>query len=448
MKKSNSKRPSTSNTNVDYDEVKRKLNQGNLRIANEEEKPQKKGPTKSQINRLKQLYNTTRWLPNSAFTTYFGKPAFENYGYGNTNPVYGGLFYGNYMLSHNMNPIDGPNHPPEKQVYSSAMMKSCQRKGIRRPSPPRKIPDEIRNTPEELKEIRTRKQIFQLPNDFPAREIVPPNLLKCRYFRSGKNSPAESENEDEDEYEVWNVENVLSGKQNKKKKINAANKGGNAKYNPYKQGKVELGKKKMKEGLDNKVDEGIYKKTRDRKARRLLKDKQGDGYISSDEKDDYDEEYERKKMYYEQLLGEEALNNIEDLSNLKVKNEEQEHDNMEQQQQQEQQQYEEQQLQQHDVEMNNKCACPHCNTPLVVNSCEKGHVMLKKKENPALMPKELTKQDNKEAPFICCMHHSKQEFDIKEKDPRSYTGMPPCTMAGVAPAGRPVPKSKPLNLFG
>ena len=209
--KQNNRAP-ISETNVDYDEVKKKLNQGNMLVAEPIRKTTKKGPSKTQINRLKQFYNTTRWLPNSAFTTYFGKPAFENYGYGNTNPVYGGLFYGNYMLSHNMNPIDGANHPEEKQVYSSAMMKSVQRKGVRRPSPPRKVPEEIRNTPEELQEIRTRKQIFQLPNNFPSRDIIPPNLLKARYFRSGKNTPENSEDENEDEYEDWNIENVLSGK--------------------------------------------------------------------------------------------------------------------------------------------------------------------------------------------------------------------------------------------
>ena len=252
----------SSKTNVDYDQVRRKLNQGNLQATHEEVKPQKKGPSKTQINRLKKLYNTTRWLPNSAFTTYFGKPAFENYGYGNTNPVYGGLFYGNYMLSHNMNPIDGDNHPPEKQVYSSAMMKSCQRKGVRKPSPPRKVPDEIRNTPEELMEIKTREQMFQLPNNFPAREIIPPNLLKARYFRSGKNTPNDSldEDENEDEYEVWNVENVLNGKKNKKKKIEKMNLNGKKVFNPYQQGKVQLTKKKMKEGLDDKVNENLYKK--------------------------------------------------------------------------------------------------------------------------------------------------------------------------------------------
>ena len=218
--KNQSKQVPLSETNVDYDEVKKKLNQGNMLVAEPIQKSTRKGPSKTQINRLKQFYNTTRWLPNSAFTTYFGKPAFENYGYGNTNPVYGGLFYGNYMLSHNMNPIDGANHPEEKQVYSSAMMKSLQRKGVRRPSPPRKVPEEIRNTPEELQEIRTRKQIFQLPNNFPSRDIIPPNLLKARYFRSGKNTPENSEDENDDEYEDWNIENVLSGKRNKKMKIN------------------------------------------------------------------------------------------------------------------------------------------------------------------------------------------------------------------------------------
>ena len=81
-------------------------------------------PTKTQINLLKKFYNTTRWLSNSDLTTFFVKPAFENNCYGNVNLVYGGLFYGNYMLSYNMNPIDDGNNPPEKKVYSSAMMKS------------------------------------------------------------------------------------------------------------------------------------------------------------------------------------------------------------------------------------------------------------------------------------------------------------------------------------
>lgn len=38
--------------------------------------------------------NKTRWLPDSAFTTYFGKPAFHAYGKGNVNPTVGGVNYG------------------------------------------------------------------------------------------------------------------------------------------------------------------------------------------------------------------------------------------------------------------------------------------------------------------------------------------------------------------
>jgi hypothetical protein len=30
--------------------------------------------------RIKDMSSKTKWLPNSSFATYFGKPAFENYG--------------------------------------------------------------------------------------------------------------------------------------------------------------------------------------------------------------------------------------------------------------------------------------------------------------------------------------------------------------------------------
>jgi len=51
------------------------------------------------------------------------------------------------MLSHNINPIDGKNHPSQKQVYSSAMHKAQKSNKKRNPKPPRKTPDDIRNTP-------------------------------------------------------------------------------------------------------------------------------------------------------------------------------------------------------------------------------------------------------------------------------------------------------------
>ena len=437
-----------SDTNVDYDEVKKKLNQGNMLVAEPIRKTTRKGPSKTQINRLKQFYNTTRWLPNSAFTTYFGKPAFENYGYGNTNPVYGGLFYGNYMLSHNMNPIDGANHPEEKQVYSSAMMKSVQRKGVRRPSPPRKVPEEIRNTPEELQEIRTRKQIFQLPNDFPSRDIIPPNLLKARYFRSGKNTPENSEDENDDEYEDWNIENVLSGKKNKKMKINKRAEGG---FNPYSQGRVELKKKKMKEGLDNKFSNEFYKKAN----AKHLKNKGINNQYGEGEEDFEESEgqllYEKQREYYLKMLGEEKVKNIEDLSNLEVqkKNEETEKINTNlnsNENNKENEMTKENNNEINNLEENNEHNCQVA--PLTEQIKQRVPCNpLKEKENPALLPPNFELVKNKDNAFVCCVHHSKMPVTSDEKDPRNYQGMPPCMMAEIIPAGKPSHIVAPLNIF-
>ena len=435
-----------SDTNVDYDEVKRKLNQGNMLVAEPVHKSTKKGPSKTQINRLKQFYNTTRWLPNSAFTTYFGKPAFENYGYGNTNPVYGGLFYGNYMLSHNMNPIDGANHPEEKQVYSSAMMKSVQRKGVRRPSPPRKVPEEIRNTPEELQEIRTRKQIFQLPNNFPSRDIIPPNLLKARYFRSGKNTPENSEDENEDEYEDWNIENVLSGKKNKKMKINKKIYGG---YNPYSQGRVELKKKKMKEGLDNKFSNEFYKKA----SAKHLKNKGINNQYEGEE--EYEESegqllYEKQREYYLKMLGEEKVKNIEDLTNLEVqKNINESQEQIDNNEIRENENIEDNNInQENNLDENNNIH--NCQVPPLdeqIKQERKPCNPLKKKENPALLPPNFELVKNKDNAFVCCVHHSQMPVTSQEKDPRNYQGMPPCMMASIIPAGKPSHTLAPLNIF-
>jgi hypothetical protein len=436
-----------SDTNVDYDEVKKKLNQGNMLVAEPIRKTTRKGPSKTQINRLKQFYNTTRWLPNSAFTTYFGKPAFENYGYGNTNPVYGGLFYGNYMLSHNMNPIDGANHPEEKQVYSSAMMKSVQRKGVRRPSPPRKVPEEIRNTPEELQEIRTRKQIFQLPNNFPSRDIIPPNLLKARYFRSGKNTPENSEDENEEEYEDWNIENVLSGKKNKKMKINKRAEGG---FNPYSQGRVELKKKKMKEGLDNKFSNEFYKKAN----AKHLKNKGINNQYDEGEEDFEESEgqllYEKQREYYLKMLGEEKVKNIEDLSHLEVqkKNEETEqiNTNLNSNENNKESDIKENNNEINNLEENNEHNCQV--VPLTEQIKQRIPCNpLKKKENPALLPPNFELVKNKDNAFVCCLHHSKMPVTSDEKDPRNYQGMPPCMMAEITPAGKPSHIVAPLNIF-
>lgn len=68
-----------------------------------------------------QFDNTTRWLPDSAFTTYFGVPAFHLYGRANTNPTTGGVNYGDSMLTHNINAESGANPPMFQQCYEPAL---------------------------------------------------------------------------------------------------------------------------------------------------------------------------------------------------------------------------------------------------------------------------------------------------------------------------------------
>lgn len=46
---------------------------------------------------------TTRWLADSSFTTYFGKPAFHAYGKGNIKPTNPNQ----KLLSHNINAVSG-----------------------------------------------------------------------------------------------------------------------------------------------------------------------------------------------------------------------------------------------------------------------------------------------------------------------------------------------------
>lgn len=44
--------------------------------------------------RVNEIKSTSRWLPDTALTTYFGKPAFHPYGNGNVHPTVGGTVYG------------------------------------------------------------------------------------------------------------------------------------------------------------------------------------------------------------------------------------------------------------------------------------------------------------------------------------------------------------------
>jgi hypothetical protein len=83
---------------------------------------QKKELSKAQIveleAKMKELKLSSRLLPDSSMTTYFGKPAFYAYGNGNTNPI----VTKDKMKTHNINPHSGGNVPVYSQVYGRAMM--------------------------------------------------------------------------------------------------------------------------------------------------------------------------------------------------------------------------------------------------------------------------------------------------------------------------------------
>ena len=94
--------------------------------------------------RKSEFLNTTRWLPDSAFTTYFGKPAFHPYGKGNINPTVGGVNYGHNLLTHNINAECGDNPPLYQQVYDSALKAGIVKtKGMRVPQIPVTKPDVV-----------------------------------------------------------------------------------------------------------------------------------------------------------------------------------------------------------------------------------------------------------------------------------------------------------------
>lgn len=93
--------------------------------------------------RIRKFGEQTKSLANSAFTTYYGKPAFENYGRGNIKPAAGGLIYGNYMKTHNVNPHRGNKNPHFKQTYNNALMYGSRMPACE-PELPRKVKEDYR----------------------------------------------------------------------------------------------------------------------------------------------------------------------------------------------------------------------------------------------------------------------------------------------------------------
>ena len=67
--------------------------------------------TRNIREKQRRLKDQGRLMSDSALTTYFGKPAWHAYGNANVMPTQGGLIYGDYMKTHNINPHSGENKP-------------------------------------------------------------------------------------------------------------------------------------------------------------------------------------------------------------------------------------------------------------------------------------------------------------------------------------------------
>lgn len=150
-----------------------------------------------------------------------------------------------------------------------------------------------------MEEIRGRNPIFQLENKMPPRDIVVPNLLKARYFQSGKNTPIEQSFKD-DEENVFDVEDVLNNRRTKKKKRTQQESRDNE-WNPYQQGKIELPKKKRHEPL-RKDFNSMNMKERDEPSV-----KEGEEEVAQKIECDIplkQEEYLMEKNFYEKMLEE------------------------------------------------------------------------------------------------------------------------------------------------
>jgi hypothetical protein len=68
---------------------------------------------------LKDQVPFSRTLSNSAFRKFYQRPCQEAYGRGSTKQ--GGVCYGDFMKTHNIQPHTLDNHPENYQTYTSAL---------------------------------------------------------------------------------------------------------------------------------------------------------------------------------------------------------------------------------------------------------------------------------------------------------------------------------------
>lgn len=137
-----------------------------------------------QNNRIKKFHEQTRWIPNSAFQTYYGKPAFENYGNRNSNVPWATLAYGSHMKTFNVNPQRGPNVPQSQQVHSTVAI-AARKTDYYKDHMPRNCMEEYAQTEEEVQKSKKQMPILIKKHEIVEKigYLAKPDLSRSRRFQ-------------------------------------------------------------------------------------------------------------------------------------------------------------------------------------------------------------------------------------------------------------------------
>lgn len=165
-------------------------------------------PDKEEINRIKKFNEQTRWLPNSAFQTYYGKPAFENYGMGNTHPIWGGLGYGDYLKSFNINPQRGDNKPAYDQVFKSTAYASFK-VDYEKDHIPKKCKEEYRLSDQALNHQKSRLKLLPEKKEVMSLgKLEKPDLTQTAMFRSKNYELKDVESEEKENQVIEEIKHL------------------------------------------------------------------------------------------------------------------------------------------------------------------------------------------------------------------------------------------------
>lgn len=114
---------------------------------------------REKLENYEKAVSISRWNPDTHLRSIHGKPIWHAYGQGNRNPTVGGVVYGQYMLSHNVNPESGENVPYYRQVYDSAHNIAFEN-GKPKLLPTKDIPFPKEMPIEQLNELKNRNPIM------------------------------------------------------------------------------------------------------------------------------------------------------------------------------------------------------------------------------------------------------------------------------------------------